>query len=103
MGNDKTLEAEVEAFFVRCIQLRGGVERKFQYPGRRGAADRIFALPMDGVPHMCELKRPSGGVYSIHQLEDHKEWAAVGVNVLKFHTKGQVMEWFQNYDREWDL
>lgn len=96
-------EKAVEDYLCMMVRTHGGVVRKFQYPGRRGAADRIFALPLDTILRMCELKRPKGGEHSVHQIEDADQWASVGVEILQFHTIEDIREWFENYDRAWDL
>lgn len=107
VGHDSTpgaadTESDVEAFLIRSVSLRGGTTRKIQYIGRRGCPDRLIVLPFIGL-QLAELKRPKGGVYSVHQVEDQCELAEVGYEVLKFHTRQQIHEWFMDYDREWDL
>ena len=96
------LEAEVEAFLDSCARNRGGLTRKIVYPGRRGCKDRMLVLPFTGIT-LCELKRPVGGVYSIHQIEEDKLLSRAGAQIEDFRTKAAISEFFAAYDREWDL
>lgn len=76
------------------IEFSGGGTRKIQYVGRRGASDRLTAL--GGGLYIVELKRPKGGVVSIHQSEDAKFWAACGVTKVYLWTIPQVNAWIRS-------
>ena len=92
MGQDSTLEAAVEKHFCEAVSAHGGVERKIQYPGRRGAADRLVGFPFNRL-FLVELKRPKGGRISVHQEDDEKSWAQVGVQKVYLHTIPAVNQW----------
>lgn len=62
----------------------------------------MLVLPFIGVV-LCEIKRPVGGVYSIHQKTEHAALAAAGAAVQDFSTKAAIAEFFWHYDRDWDL
>lgn len=96
------MEKEVEEYLDACARVRYGLTRKVVYPGRRGAKDRMLVLPFIGVT-LCELKRPIGGKYSIHQMIEHEALAAAGAPVQDFSTKAAIAEFFADYDRDWDL
>lgn len=98
----RVTEKEVEDFLDACAKARDGLTRKVVYPGRRGAKDRMLVLPFIGVT-LCEIKRPVGGVYSIHQKQEHEALARAGAPVQDFSTKAAIAEFFRHYDRDWDL
>jgi len=67
------LEKSVEDKFVkiamqdyRCLAL------KFKHHGKKGGADRIIFCP-NGHTFFIELKRPSGGEISEHQIQFKKD------------------------------
>lgn len=62
----------------------------------------MLILPFIGVT-LCEIKRPVGGKYSIHQKREHELLAAAGAPVQDFSTKEAIWEFFFDYDRNWDL
>lgn len=87
-------ECAVETHFCDSVRYHGGGTRKIQYVGRRGASDRLTALR--GELYIVELKRPKGGVVSIHQSEDAKFWAACGVTKVYLWTIPQVNAWVRS-------
>lgn len=101
-GSALVSEKEVEDFLDACAKARDGLTRKVVYPNRRGAKDRMLVLPFIGVT-LCEIKRPVGGVYSIHQKREHEALAAAGAPVQDFSTKAAIAEFFMHYDSDWYL
>ena len=74
-----TKESVVEAELVRRVEALGGLCIKMQALGRRGFPDRLVALPGDNVVALAELKRPRGGVLSVHQQQYRDKLTALGV------------------------
>lgn len=93
-GSARVLESAVELHFCDSVKYYGGGTRKIQYVGRRGASDRLTALR--GDLYIVELKRPKGGVVSIHQSADAKFWAACGVTKVYLWTIPQVNAWIRS-------
>jgi hypothetical protein len=87
-------EAFIETHFCKVVKIYGGGTRKIQYVNRRGASDRLTALK--GALYIVELKRPKGGVVSVHQSEDAKFWAAVYVTKVYLWTIPMVDRWVQS-------
>jgi hypothetical protein len=75
-----TKESAVELELVRRVQELGGLCVKMQAIGRRGFPDRLIALSGGSVA-LAELKRPRGGVLSIHQKQYRDKLTALGVVV----------------------
>jgi hypothetical protein len=73
-------ENVVEAELVRRVEARGGIAEKVTVIGRRGFFDRLVVLP-GGMVVFCEVKRPRGGVFSMHQIQRHKAYRSLGVAV----------------------
>ena len=75
-----THEALIESALVLSVERAGGIAEKVRVIGRRGFFDRLVVLP-GGRVVFCEVKRPRGGVFSIHQIQRHKAYKALGVEV----------------------
>lgn len=75
-----TKELVVEAELVRRVESHGGKCVKMKAVGRRGFPDRLVAMP-GAILVLVELKRPRGGILSIHQKQWRSELAALGVVV----------------------
>jgi hypothetical protein len=73
-------ENVVEAELVRRVEGCGGIAEKVTVIGRRGFFDRLVVLP-GGLVVFCEVKRPRGGVFSMHQIQRHKVYRSLGVAV----------------------
>ena len=73
-------ENVVEAELVRRVEACGGMAEKVTVIGRRGFFDRLIVLP-GGRVVFCEVKRPRGGVFSMHQIQRHKAYRSLGVAV----------------------
>lgn len=73
-------ENVVEAELVRRVEQAGGMAEKVTVIGRRGFFDRLIVLP-GGMVVFCEVKRPRGGVFSMHQIQRHKAYRSLGVVV----------------------
>ena len=63
----KRLESAVETELVTRVRRAGGVAEKVTVLGARGFFDRLVVLP-GGRVVFCEVKRPSGGILSQHQI-----------------------------------
>jgi len=70
-------ENVVESELVRRVEAAGGMAEKVTVIGRRGFFDRLVVLP-GGVVVFCEVKRPRGGVFSMHQIQRHKAYRSLG-------------------------
>lgn len=73
-------EAPVERALIAAVKARGGVCEKVVVVGKRGFFDRLIVLP-GGRIIFCELKRPRRGRIAPHQMEYHKQYKALGVEV----------------------
>lgn len=73
-------ESVIEAELVVRVTLAGGLAEKVTVIGRRGFFDRLVILPGPRVIFV-ELKRPRGGVLSMHQKRWHARCRALGVEV----------------------
>jgi|TARA_Y100000310_G_C20558410_1_gene751739 hypothetical protein len=63
----KISEAEIEAYFVKCVEKDlGGVALKLEVKGRRGWPDRLAILP-NGEVDFVELKTERGGLSAAQQ------------------------------------
>jgi hypothetical protein len=60
------LERDVEAYFRRAVEARGGVAFKFVSPSHRGVSDRIVCL--QGQTWFVELKRPGGRLMPLQRV-----------------------------------
>ena len=63
----KRLESAVERELLKRVKAIGGVCEKVTVLGSRGFFDRLVVLP-GGRVIFCEVKRPSGGILSQHQI-----------------------------------
>jgi hypothetical protein len=63
----KRLESAVERELLARVRAIGGVCEKVTVLGSRGFFDRLIVLP-GGRVVFCEVKRPSGGILSQHQI-----------------------------------
>lgn len=87
LKNNSILEKTVEKYLCNEIKRFGGVTRKLRYIGRRGCPDRIVFL--EGV-YFVELKRPKGGVYSIHQICEQGLYEKNKSKIYRIRTKLEV-------------
>ncbi len=77
-------ESKVEAYFCKRVAETGGIHRKVQWIGRRGAPDRWCGWPTTRHSGWVELKKPLTPHASEHQEREHTKLRACGerVNVL---------------------
>lgn len=59
----KTLERDIERYFIQKIKQLGGYSWKFSSPNNRGVCDRIVLI--DGRVMFVELKRDGGRLTSL--------------------------------------
>ena len=83
-------ESVIEAHLVKRVKELGGEVRKVQWPGRKGAPDRLVMLPGQYVDGCCEappatiwaeLKAP-GQKAKPHQAREHDRMRAMGQRVV---------------------
>lgn len=91
MIQDRVLEADLEARFVRAVEAIGWLVRKVEWPGRRGAPDRCCMGPAGRVL-WAELKKPKGGRLSPLQEREHRLMRAAGQSVWVIWTDADVTE-----------
>jgi hypothetical protein len=72
------VESLVEKSVCNQAEMQGWFVRKVEWPGRRGAPDRIFAK--GGRIIFVEFKR-QGGVPEPHQDREHARMRAAGIEV----------------------
>lgn len=60
MLEEREVEADLEARFCRVMEALGGVVRKVQWVGRRGANDRAVLFPGARI-YFAELKNGKAG------------------------------------------
>jgi len=85
----KPLESAIETELVMRVRAAGGIAEKTTVIGRRGFFDRVIVLP-GGRVIFCELKRPSGGRVSIHQMQRHRIYSALGAVVAIVRTSADI-------------
>ena len=72
-------ESTIEAHLVKSVTEKGGLIRKVQWIGRRGAPDRC--VMMNGKTVWIELKAP-GKKPQPHQEREHERMRQMGQTVL---------------------
>jgi hypothetical protein len=85
-----TKESVVEQELIDRVQELGGLCVKMEAIGRRGFPDRLVALPGDNVVALAELKRPHGGVLSVHQKKYRDTLTALGVVIEVVHDSADI-------------
>jgi hypothetical protein len=88
-------ESQVEDHLVAVAKRCGGVVRKVQWIGRRGAPDRVVFLP-NGLLFWIELKRP-GKDAEEHQAREHDRLRAFGQFVEVLDTVKKIDDFFAPY------
>lgn len=79
-------ERDIEKYLVARVKEVGGMVRKMQWVGRRGAPDRVVMLPLSaggpwGGTIWVELKAP-GKLPEPHQFREHTRMRAMGQRVV---------------------
>lgn len=97
-------ESVVESHLVKRVEETGGLCRKVQWIGRRGAPDRLCGWPSrDPAAHagapirpgrlgrhaLIETKRPAKGAEA-HQAREHERLRAIGFDVRVLDTIEKV-------------
>lgn len=101
-------EAKVEDYLKQRVEETGGLVRKVQWIGRRGAPDRLVGWPArplnfgtfsgrQVMPNaetsprhvLVETKRP-GGSAEAHQRREHERLRSIGFEVLVIDTLSEV-------------
>lgn len=72
------IESVMEDLLIERAKDRGYISRKVNWPGRRGAPDRMFARP--GRLFFVELKQPDG-LLSANQEREIREMRTAGIEV----------------------
>ena len=89
MIEDREVEADVEARFVRVVEGHGWVVRKLEWVGRHGAPDRICFGP-GGRMALAEVKNGYVGRLSPHQRREHGVLAELGHQVWVIRTNADI-------------
>ena len=84
------LERDVEAYFRKAVEARGGVAFKFVSPSHRGVSDRIVCL--QGQTWFVELKRP-GGRLSPLQRVFAAEMERLGQQYACLSSREEIDQW----------
>ena len=87
-------ERDVERYFRKAVQARGGQSWKFVSPAHRGVADRIALLP-GGATWFVELKAPTGRLSALQKLFA-EEVEALGGKYACLWTKEDVDAWLSH-------
>jgi hypothetical protein len=93
-------ESVVESHLVKRVEETGGLCRKVQWIGRRGAPDRLVGWPPEVMPGglalsrkgwhaLIETKRPAKGAEA-HQAREHERLRAIGFDVRVLDTIEKV-------------
>ena len=85
----KRLESAVEAELVTRVRRAGGVAEKVTVLGSRGFFDRLIVLP-GGRVIFCEVKRPTGGRLSPHQILRIDRYKRLGVLVAVVRNSADI-------------
>jgi hypothetical protein len=94
----KTRENAIEAALVRGVRALGGRCEKVTVLGSRGFFDRLVVLP-GGRIIFVELKRPTGGVWAVHQKCFAQEYHALGAEVALVKNLADVERLLAGGDR----
>lgn len=85
------LERAVEKTLTEAVAKSGGIQRKVQWLGHRGAPDRLIGWPHLGVNCFVELKRPKTPTAEAHQTREHKRLRAIGFRVEVVASKEEAL------------
>lgn len=91
------LERDVEAYFRKAVEARGGVAFKFVSPSHRGVSDRIVCL--HGQTWFVELKRP-GGRLSPLQRVFAAEMERLGQRYACLSSREEIDQWLNGLTTE---
>lgn len=84
------LERDVEAYFRKAVEARGGVAFKFVSPSHRGVSDRIVCL--QGQTWFVELKRPGGRLSALQRIFA-AEMERLGQRYACLSSREEIDEW----------
>ena len=82
-------ESAIETELVARVRQLGGVAEKVTTLGRRGFFDRLVVLP-GGRVLFVEVKRPVGGRMSVHQIERHRRYTALGAVAVQISNSEDI-------------
>lgn len=83
-------ESKVEAYLVKRVVETGGIVRKVQWIGHRGAPDRWCGWPSVRRSGWVELKRPLTPTADEHQAREHQRMRNCGARVDVISTMEEV-------------
>ena len=87
----KVSEAEIEKYFVKCVEERlGGVALKLEVKSRRGWPDRLAILPK--FIYLIELKAEWGRLSAL-QTKRLDRLTELGCGWAVLNSKKQIDEW----------
>lgn len=90
------LENTVEKKLVNGVKKLGGLVRKAQWIGRRGAPDRLILYC--GKVFFVELKSPTGKL-SPHQLKEQELFLAQGIPIYTLKNTEEVKEFLDKLEK----
>lgn len=93
-GPVKYVEADIDSYFIEAVSSNGGVTKRIQYRGERGAADHLCGFPWNRL-FLVELKRPKGGRASVMQQQDFECWFLIGVEKIYLRNFAEINRWIK--------
>ena len=91
----KIMEKQIEAWFVREVEKKGGLTFKFISPGNPGVPDRIVLLP-GGKVYFVEMKTSSGKLSRIQRWQIARMRCA-GADVRLFRGEADTEKFLQEF------
>ena len=91
------LERDVEAYFRKAVEARGGVAFKFVSPSHRGVSDRIVCL--QGQTWFVELKRPGGRLSPLQKIFA-AEMERLGQRYACLSSREEIDQWLNGLTAE---
>ena len=83
-------EKKIEQYLCMAVTASGGIHRKAQWIGARGAPDRWCGWPKLDRAAWVEVKRPLTPLAEDHQLREHARLRACGEKVYVIATTDEV-------------
>ena len=83
-------ESKIEQYLCMKVTAVGGIHRKAQWIGHRGAPDRWCGFPSVGRAAWVEVKRPLTPNAEAHQAREHARLRACGERVFVCATTDDV-------------
>lgn len=94
----KRKESYIEELFVQVCEAQGWIVRKQEWPGHRGAPDRVVYAD-EGIQAQAETKR-KGKDLEVHQELEHRRLQAKGHIVMRVRTVADITAFVAAVNRE---